>query len=568
MTFKKIALLFWAVMAPALAYSQQQMGPVTSPRVNNVVFADVQAGSDEGAKINAAFASQGGTAGAPTQAVKVVLSPNQVYQYSTEITLPNSTTAPYISYFDLDCQGSAIIFNGAGDASQILTENAPDVSGTIENCTILNGPGNTHSTNGIHAHSRVGLSFIKDYISGFANTSNSAGLFFDEDAQSGWGGYFEHTRIIDGLYYGSSKNLRFLNDGGTGSFARTLIRGTSLGTTAAGQFAMTVEGSGAALSAYMYDSNIELRGNGASGSTVLGLSSGGTLSNGLLDIGFESASTLIDINDTSSYIAGEMGYVDGNGATNYLCAGCTSDQIQIFNPYGGGYIMQQGPGVNGVPQARNSKLLLNQTVAGTYGSLRYGIPSYGGTELEDGIVQYFWRNTTTADPEVDCTTGCAAAQVNTMLISKGGVGFGPGYGTSAATGGTSMPTYPIEVDGGAFHVAPNGEVTSPNVYPANSLVGVYPTGSGLTSLTCATGYTCTSKYGVVSFVGGTFTTGAMGYVQWQPTAAAQNCIVTPNGISYGIGMASAPTTTALFFSSGTSLSGMSGSFVYSCLSPN
>lgn len=458
-------------------------GPFIAQSVDNVEFADSKVGSDEGAKITAAFALMAGTSAVPTQAAEVDLSPNQVYEVSTAFSIPNSDSAPYIKYAILDCKGSVLTWNGSGDFISVLEENAADMSGILRNCFIANASGNTASLNGIHQYSRVGFTYESDYVYGFAN-AGASGLFIDNPSESGspsaWPGYNEHTRIIDGIYYGNTKNIRFLGaDGGTGSMARTLIRGVTIGTTAAGQYGMTVEGNGTAQSGYMYNSSIELRGNIAANSTALLLETGGTIDSSVVNLGVENtggtSGYLISIADGISSVYNSSGIADGNGLANSLCAACTSDQINIFSPEGG-FVLQEPPNFLGVQQARNSKLMLNQPNSGAVGAWRYGIASYGGAE-NNAYWQVFQRTTSGADQEVDSTTG-ASPQNNLAFCMRTGCGFGAGYGFSSATGGTNLPTNPIEVNNGAFKVAANGAVTAPSVTATGNVGGATLTATG------------------------------------------------------------------------------------------
>lgn len=457
--------------------------PFTVPSVNKVVYADAMTGSDIGAKITAAFASQAGTSANPQSAVKVVLNPNQVYQVSTAFSIPNSTAAPYIVTPVLDCQGATLEWNGSGDFITVLEENSNGPSGFLENCFINNGGSNTSSVNLVHQQSRVGFYYINDEF-GFESNSGGSGLLLDNTATS-WGGYSERTHIVNSVFQGNTKSIRLLgSDGGTGSFARTVIQGSSCNVNAA-QYCLSVEGTGSAESAYVYNSYIDLRGNMTSSGVGVLVENGGQIALGVINLGFEGGTYLVAVNDINSGINSEYGILDGNGIPNFLCTGCTSAFINVFTSESGDLLIQQAPNANGSTQTRNSKFLLNYgSPAGTYGSLRYGIASNGGTESNDGYVQWFARNTTaTTDPEVDCTTGCLSAQVNVMLSNKNGTGFGAGYGYSTATGGTTLPTNPIEVAGGTFSVGAAGTVNASttsitSAATASGVLNVTQTGTG------------------------------------------------------------------------------------------
>lgn len=433
--------------------------PFTAPTINNIQY-PVPASGDIGAPINAAFAQYtGGTISNTTTSAEVDLQPNTVYQLSTEIVIPSNQTSPYIYYSVLDCRGATLVWNGSGPAINVKSENAGGLTGAIRNCRILNGSSNTTSTWAIYAPSRMGFTYGDHLdIEGFSN-AGGGGIFLDNvsetSATPSWPGYSEQNRFIDDFLVNNTTNIEFLgSDGGTNSFARTMMRGVVMGIGLSGgtQNGFLVDGSGATQSAYLYNSNIEIRGNMLGSTTsAVKVENGGQIETGIINLGFENtaspgSSYLIYVADTASSIGNEMGITDGSTSPNFLCATCTSDQIQLFNPESGGFIMQQLQGQNGVAQARNSKFLLNYGTTGADGALRYGIASYSGAESNDGYRQDFTRTTTTssaADSEVDSTT-TGASQVNLDLCMKTGCGFGPGYGYGSTIGGATLPTHPLE----------------------------------------------------------------------------------------------------------------------------
>jgi hypothetical protein len=293
---------------------------------NSVLSADGFAGSDIGARINAAFASQAGTSATPKFGVLVKLSPGVQYFYSTPIVIPNNTTAPYISGPVLDCQGALLMYTGSGDASVVLGETPNAFSGAIKNC-IFNNDSST-STSGTHQHSRIQFLYYNDQWVNFTN-AGEAGLLIDNDA----GGFNERTQMLNDYWSNDTVGVEFLgSDGGTNSFARQYIMNGSCGI-GTGQVCMLVKGTGGSNTATVYDSHIDLRGNGTySNATVLEAETGGNLYDNIYNFGVEGITALFDVADTASYIGGSGSQDNG---PNVVCSTCTTAQIQVTNTMAG-----------------------------------------------------------------------------------------------------------------------------------------------------------------------------------------------------------------------------------------
>ena len=96
----------------------------------------------------------------------------------------------------------------------------------------------------------------------------------------------------------------------------------------------------------------------------------------------------------------------------------------------------------------------------------------------------------------------------------------------------------------------------------------YTAGSGVTSVACASGYTCTNTRGELTIVGGTATTGTIATVTFSAalSAAPGLCRVTQNGgpTFFGIGEGQ-PTTTAFAITAGNSVASSTVTVDYQCV---
>lgn len=293
--------------------------PFTAPSIGNVLYADQFTGADIGAKINAAFASQAGSSG---QGTLVKLSPNLTYTFSTQIVMPGSTTSPV-----LDCQGAVLSWAGTTDAINVPSESAPGFSGAIKNCVIATSS-TTAGIAGVHQFSRIEFTYENDY---FVNWSGSGqfGILLDNTGS----GFNERTQILNDHWANDTFGVFFRgSNGGTNSFARTIIRNGWCGV-GTGQICMYVNGNNTAQSALMYDSYIDLRGNGTSGAGIgIYLNNGAWIASSVLNMGFEQMAALIDINGSNTVLQGDSGVIDAFGGTNIIYTnGGLASNVSIFN---------------------------------------------------------------------------------------------------------------------------------------------------------------------------------------------------------------------------------------------
>lgn len=95
----------------------------------------------------------------------------------------------------------------------------------------------------------------------------------------------------------------------------------------------------------------------------------------------------------------------------------------------------------------------------------------------------------------------------------------------------------------------------------------YTAGTNVTSVACATGYTCTNQRGELTIVGGTATTGTIATINWSATQATAfgNCIVTQNGGTafFGIGHGQ-PSTASMTITAGVSVASSTVTVDYLC----
>jgi hypothetical protein len=299
--------------------------PFTAPSIGNVLFADQFGGADIGAKINAAFASQAGASGLGGL---VKLAPNQTYTFSTQVVFPASN-----SDWTLDCQGSVLNWTGTTDAINVPTESAPGFSGAIRNCIIDGSGSSTSGINGVHQYSRINFTYDNDYFVNWHGTLQK-GLMVDNTAS----GFNERTQILNSYWANDTIGMAFQgSNGGTGSFARTIIRNGWCGLSST-QTCMQITGSGGAASAEMYDSVIDLRGNGGNGTSIaLQLTNGGYIDKSVVNLGFESVGVLINLNGANTAILTSAGVVDPYGsAYSSFTGGAVASQLHLFNLAGGG----------------------------------------------------------------------------------------------------------------------------------------------------------------------------------------------------------------------------------------
>jgi hypothetical protein len=99
-------------------------------------------------------------------------------------------------------------------------------------------------------------------------------------------------------------------------------------------------------------------------------------------------------------------------------------------------------------------------------------------------------------------------------------------------------------------------------------VPTYTAGTNVTSVACASGYTCTNTRGELTIVGGTATTGTIATVNFSAALAAApgNCIVTQNGgaTAFGLGHGQ-PTNSGFTITSAASVASATVTADYLCM---
>lgn len=396
--------------------------PFTAPSVNNVLQADQFAGADVGAKINAAFASQAGTSGSPTWASTIKLAPNGNYSFATTIVIPNSTTAPYIQAPNLDCQGAILQYTGSGEAVSVLGETPGATSGSIKNC-IFNNQSAT-STSGTHQHSRISFTYENDGWVNFSNGSE-AGLLIDNDGSGST--YNERTNIINPYFANDHYGVEFFgSNGGTNSFARTVIRG-GMCTFNTGQDCMYLVGNVNPNSAWMYDSYIDMRGNGGGGTSIaLQLNAGGTLVDSVLNMGFENVGTCININGVGTYIQGSAGVFDCAGAGNTFTNGATASSLNFFN------LTEASSAVTLTPTGGTASCVYTCT-AGS------GTLAYTATSIEPANTMLVKVQPNVSPGNINCTV--SPADSTTAAMQMWGGAYGTYLGITFAVATTNSTAY-------------------------------------------------------------------------------------------------------------------------------
>lgn len=175
----------------------------------------------------------------------------------------------------------------------------------------------------------------------------------------------------------------------------------------------------------------------------------------------------------------------------------------------------------------------------------------------------------------------SAAFISTSIeptINQTGTSSGAYYGLLIAATETSLKNatnYLIYGEAGSSAATQEFYVTNAGVVgaaggqmnlsiPAGT--ATYAAGSGVTSVVCATGYSCNNTRGTLTIVGGTGTTGTIATVSFSAALnAAPACFAYMNGGAtvFGIGN-SAPTTTAFNITAGVSVIGATFNVNYTC----
>lgn len=176
-----------------------------------------------------------------------------------------------------------------------------------------------------------------------------------------------------------------------------------------------------------------------------------------------------------------------------------------------------------------------------------------------------------------------AATTVTLIYPVAGLSAGTGYILPIYNTGTSNVTLAVASAGpltGSSIVAPNTVayiMQMGNHYyniSASAAISLpygtptYTAGTNVTSVGCASGYTCTNQRGELTIVGGTATTGTIATLNFSAAllAAPGLCRVTQVGGAtfFGIGEGT-PTTTAFTITAGVTVTGSTVTVDYNCL---
>ena len=162
-------------------------------------------------------------------------------------------------------------------------------------------------------------------------------------------------------------------------------------------------------------------------------------------------------------------------------------------------------------------------------------------------------------------------------MNTNGVPMIASFKTNAATAVAALQV--TSLGAGVAQTDSSGNVKSSATLPAGLTIPGYssslsiPTGTAtfaagtnVTSVGCATGYSCNNTRGTLTIVGGTATTGTIATVSFSATlSAAPSCLVDMNGgtVWYGIGNG-APSTSSFTITAGVSVSGATFNVNYVC----
>jgi hypothetical protein len=393
---------------------------------NPAPYADAFAGVDIGAKANAAF----GRCQQMPGLCLVQLEPNRVYTFSTTIRFPPTSAT-------LDCSGSTLHFQGAGDAILIPPgpPEPPFLSGSIQNCTILGN--SSPRSNGIHQQSRLGFLYDRVAVSDFTGVDSAAVWWENVSGGAGKPGWNEQD-VVRKMDLGNSTNLfRMTRSSGTDSFMYNRFEDVHLDVMD-GQKGISIEGSGTPGSVSLIHDEISIRANvnaASKGASVISVTKGGRIERSRLTLLAEQTS-----GTAASYglyvDTGSSVYTSGTYSVTNLktFVGGRSSLVMIptLNPSTGSVHFEPAQDVT---QQRHCKFDLGPLNA------TFWLASYGGAEANCNF-EVVARNTDDANPDVN-VQGKGPAPVSVLYADSKtkSVGVGPGFSDQ------SLPTATLTVHG-------------------------------------------------------------------------------------------------------------------------
>lgn len=441
------------------------------------VSADSFPGADIGAKINAAFASGGGSRSAPVQAVVVNLNPGLTYRYSTAIVLPNSTSSPYVVSPVLDCHGALLTWiGGASDQMTVLGENNYK-SGEIRNCKINGASGSTITFYSridfrvSHSYFHVPIRFVNDLAHGGPGYTeqvhwddiqlevgaNSCGITFSQAPGLTAGGsyfynWFSHIHLD-------------LNDGARG-FCLAAFPG---------------------LQPVIFGGNFDLHVNtGGKGNAVFYLGPGTAVTRGVVTITGENTGNQApqyDVyanKDSSFYNAGTSyapGFVHGYAAgVPALSINWIGGVQPVSNDLSGNSVAYGA--TRTLAAEPNSLAGFRQCSNQQVGSMTaFLLASSGGTE-QNCSFEIASRATDTTYQDVDIA-GASGHPITTKMwaSSVGGVGFGPGFSAASYARSTVEVRGGLTVRNPSLGVAQDGATATRQIDASGNAVDLFSGGA-------------------------------------------------------------------------------------------
>jgi len=168
------------------------------------------------------------------------------------------------------------------------------------------------------------------------------------------------------------------------------------------------------------------------------------------------------------------------------------------------------------------------------------------------LISNYWTGTATAAD--NCVWSDIPATGNNPLIAVQ-------LTCSGSSGGHVLS---ISIPEAVPSLSATGAVTASNVFAATTPLTFTGTASGVT-VTCFSGFTCTSKGGTLSVVSTSFTTGTVTTLTWPATPSAPTCIVSGTGSVFaGFGNSTPPTTTGFTLSNNVTIAGTTQFVEYLC----
>lgn len=425
---------------------------------------DRLAGRDITAKIASAFSESGGTAGHPRSSAVVDLPAGMNYIASTPLVLPNAASAPYIANPVLDCHGSTITLQGAGDKLVILGENGYK-TGAIQNCTlVISDPAGLAKF-----YSRI--DFLLQHVD--LMIANHEGLQWINDTAHGGPGYFEENKLMDvqvrvrggGCAMTWKQDHSIAGRADIGSFFYNFMEGVHADLEGNASLLCLKHNPDGQPAVVGFGSTISAHINmGGGGNAIFDVEDGAVLTRGVVNLEGE-ATVAGKMPDADVRVHGHgsfsnFGSATATGASHEYLQGAATEQVQFSGgpqPMGndlfagfGFATMNTEPGGAGHPGrlSKSFQWANGQAMA---------LARFDPCPIVNTTWQVGWRQTSNEYPNVEIAGKSGNAFTNSIYADDcGNVGIGPGFGKNAA-----KPAHTLDVAGSFSATRMNAKLYTP-----------------------------------------------------------------------------------------------------------